>query len=330
MGKFFTAAATFLCCSALIASAQSKLDETPRIGVLVPIGPPDYKVMLDAVEGVRVVSDGPFTYRLGKIGGVPVAVIIQPTDGDLVRSMGAQEMLHAFNIKALVYAGTSGAQLPKEEMGIGDIVLGAKNVNHAAYYLSPAGEIQAGTFNAMQPGIKHYGAIYQDPKLLAMLACSAGKVAAATTLPGFVEPVNKQGKPQIFYYGTQGTSTIWSDNKAYIEATRKVFHEIDEDGDWDSAFVATLFHVPFIEVSIISNSIYAFPEMNHGTPKTPTGEVNSHILAQRMSNRIAIELISSYGKQILAGSYENPLESPFPASYFDAPLEPHDLLKECR
>jgi len=316
----------------LPACAQSfpPRDTTPRIGILVPIGPPDYDLLLNALHDVKLVTDGPFTFRTGTISSIPVALIIQPTDGDLVRSLGAQTMIRNFNIRALVYAGTSGGHLPKGQMSIGDIVLGAKNVDLTRYYLSPSGTISAGTFDAIQPGIKHYGALYMDAKLLGMLACSAHHVASATTLPAWLEPVDKSAQPQIFYYGIQGTSTIWSDNRAYTEATRKVFHELDEDGDWDSAFVATILHVPFIEVSIISNSIFAFPDRNHGTPATPAGDTNSHVFAQRLSNRIAIDLITRYGQQILHGDYTEPVQSPFPEENFQTPTNPRDLLNGCR
>lgn len=316
----------------LSASAQSisKLDARPRIGILVPLFPPDYKLLLDALQDARLVTDGPFTYRTGTISQVPVVLIIQTSDGDLVRSLGAQEMIRDFNIRALIYPGTSGGHLPKGEMGLGDIVLGAKNVNESNYYLSPTGEIMPGAYTTEQPGMKHYGALYADPKLLAMLACSARRMASATVLPGWLEPVKKSAHPQIFYFGIQGASTIWSDNQAYTETTMKIFHAIDEDGDWDSAFVATIHGVPFLEVSVISNSIFTFPNRSHGTPATPAGGVNSHVLAQRLSNRITLDLIAEHGKQILGGIYSEPVESPFPAAYFETPTNPRSLLSGCR
>ena len=304
-------------------------DPTPRIGVLIPKGPPDYALLLDALRDGKIVKDGPFEYRTGIITGVAVVLTIQPTDGEVMRALGAITMVHDFNLRAVLYPGTSGGHLPRGEMGVGDVVLGAKNVDHGNYYLSPTGEIEAGEFNAMQPGMLHYGPLYADPKLLAMLACSATRVARATELPAWLAPVTADKHPQVFYYGIQGSSTIWSDNRAYTEATMKVFHEIDEDGDWYSNLAATLYHVPFIEVSVISNSIFAFPERSHGTPESPKGEPNSHVFAQRESNRIALDLIGRYGKTILAGSYTTPTEDPFPKGVFDTMRDPQGLLKDC-
>jgi adenosylhomocysteine nucleosidase len=214
-------------------------------------------------------------------------------------------------------------------MSVGDIVLGAKNVDHGNYYLSPAGEIEAGEFNAIQPGMLHYGPLYADPQLLSMIACSAARVAASTGLPAWLAPVSKDAHPQIFYYGIQGSSTIWSDNQAYTDATMKVFHEIDEDGDWYSNLAATIYKVPFLEVSTISNSIYAFPDRSHGTPAQPAGEPDSHVFAQRISNRIGLDLIARYGRRILAGTFTEPTADPFPAGVFDRPKDPQGLLANC-
>lgn len=303
-----------------------RFDPLPRIGVLIPKGPPDYALWYDVLHDRKDITDGAFTYQTGTISDVPVVLTVQPTDGEVMRSLDAITMIHTFNVRAILYPGTSGGHLPKGEMSIGDIVLGAKNVDHGNYYLSPAGQIEAGEFNAMQPGMLHYGPLYADPKLLGLLACSAKRVATTTTLPAWLDPVLKDDHPQIFYFGIQGSSTIWSDNRAYTEATMKVFHEIDEDGDWYSNLAATLYHVPFIEVSVISNSIFAFPDRSHGTPAQPTGEPNSHVLAQRLSNRIGLDLIAHYGRQILGGTYSEPTQSPFPESFFLDPHNPRDLL----
>jgi len=176
----------------------------------------------------------------------------------------------------------------------------------------------------------HYGPLYADPQMLSMVACSARRVAAKTILPTWLAPVNKDAHPQIFYYGIQGSSTIWSDNKAYTDATMRVFHEINEDGDWYSNLAATIYKVPFIEVSIISNSIYAFPERSHGTPAEPAGEPNSHVFAQRISNRIGLDLIERYGQSILVGNFTEPTADPFRADVFDQPKDPQGLLAQCQ
>jgi adenosylhomocysteine nucleosidase len=171
--------------------------------------------------------------------------------------------------------------------------------------------------------------LYASPVLLKLLACAASRVAADTKLPSYVAPVREDAHPQIFYFGIQGSSTIWSDNERYTRATMAVFHEIDEDGDWYSNLAATLYRIPFLEVSVISNSIFAFPNASHGTPDTPVGELNSHVLAQRISNRILLDLIRHSGKQLLASTFEDPFVDPWPEANFATPRDPHGLLESC-
>ena len=305
------------------SAARPAVDATPRIGVLVPIGPPDYAILYDALHDKKLVTDGPFTYSAGTLFGVPVVLTIQPKAGPVVRALVAITMIRDFNVRAVLYPGTSGGHLPKGEMSVGDIVLAAENVDFGNYYLSPDGKMEPGEFNNSQP-------LFADPKLLAMLACSAHRVADGTNLPAWFAPVRQDAHPQIFYFGIQGTSTIWSDNQAFTLANMRIFHDIDEDGGWDSNLAATLFHVPFMEVSIISNSIFTFPDRSHGTPASPSGEPDSHFFAQRVSNRIALDLIDHYGRQILTGTFTTPTAAPFSPTFFDAPRNPQTLLKDCQ
>ena len=328
------AVALSLTLAAVLSQAQQRplapvYDPTPRLGILVPKGPPDYALLLDALHDPRHVQDGPFDFQTGTISGTAVVLIIQPAPGEVLRALGAMAMVHDFNLHILLYPGTSGGHLAKSQMAPGDIVLGAKNVDHGNYYLAPDGHIEPGEFNATLPNQPHTGPFYADPALLAMLACSASHVAAATTLPTWLSPVRADRHPQIFYYGIQGSSTIWSDDAAYIHATMAVFHEIDEDGDWYSNLAASLYQVPFLEVSVISNSIFAFPKAQRGTPVSPPSQPNSHVLAQRISNRVLLDLIAQHGTQLLSGSFGNPTQSPYDAARFQTPRDPHALLSGC-
>ena len=326
------ALALVICCDVEAqppSSAPPRYDATPRLGILVPKGPPDYALLLNALKDAVHVQDGPFDFQAGTINGSPVVLIVQPAAGEVLRALGAMAMLHDFNVRALLYPGTSGGHLPKGEMAPGDVVLGAKNVDHGNYYLAPDGHMEAGEFAAVQPGQPYVGPLYADPRLLSMLACSAVRVTAATTLPAWMEPVRADAHSQIFFFGIQGSSTIWSDNAAYTRATMAVFHEIDEDGDWYSNLAASLYGIPFLEVSTISNSIFAFPGRSHGTPPPPPSTPDSHVLAQRISNRIVLDLIAQHGRELLTGAFTNPTVSPYPAANFETPREPKGLLAGC-
>lgn len=336
MGRWMAGMALLWCAAAAMGQGRPEYDATPRLGVLIPKGPPEYGQWFGTGSGDagalmdgREVRDGMVVFRTGTIGGVPVVLVVQPAPGEVLRALVATAMVHDFNVKALIYPGTSGGHLPQGQMGAGDVVLGAKNVNHGNYYLSPEGKMEAGEFSGTQKGVLQFGALYADPKLLGMLACSAKRVAGQTVLPGWVTPVRKDGHPQVFYYGVQGTSEVWSDNREYTEATMRLFGEIDEDGDWYSNMAGTVFGVPFVEVSVISNSIFAYPAAERGTPVGPKGEANSHVLAQRISNRIALDLIGREGKRILAGEWTEPMESPWPAGVWERPTEAGGLLGGC-
>jgi adenosylhomocysteine nucleosidase len=302
--------------------------ETPRIGILLPVGPRDYQTVMARVRDPVARRFGPFDYTAGTIDGVPVVVGIAPIDGPLMRSLSAQEMLQHYAIKAFVYPGTSGAHLGPERMRAGDIVLGAANVDFGNFFMAKSGALERDEFGNDPVSLSHYRTLYLDPKLLAPLACAASRVAAHVTLPPWFEGHHP---PVIFYYGVQGTSTMWLANRAFIAKIVDVFHAIDEDGDWYSNLLATIYHVPFIEVSTISDSILQFPATERGAPTPPAGAgPGAGIIAQRISDAIVVDLIARDGRRILTATYATPVTNPFPAAAFDRPTDPRGLLADCR
>lgn len=298
----------------------------PRIGVLIPNGPPDHRILMYAFTPQVTEHIGPFTFRLGLIGRVPVVLVLPPADGPVLRSLAAQSMFEHYNIKAVLYAGTSGAHLGPDQMRIGDIVLGAKNIDFGNFFLSKNGEILGGEFDT-KAHPRPFQDLYLDPQLLAWLVCSATRVAAHTHIESWANPRFPRSSPRLFYFGVQGTSTMWLANPVFIRKVHRAFGEMDEDGDWYSNLAATLYHIPFIEVSIISDSILEFPETERGLPTPPNPGQSSSLIAQRISNRIAVDLIRRFGNRILAGSFTTPQQSPFPAAYFQNPTHPESLLK---
>lgn len=310
----------------LAGSAQAA---PPALGLLIPVGPPDYAPILSQITGDRIEQSGPFAYHVGKIAGVDVVVGIAPYDGPLVRSLSAQDMIEHFNIKALIYPGTSGAGIAPDRMRVGDVVLGAANVDFGNFYMAKDGTIVGNEFGHEKTGRHAIGTLYTDPQLLHWLACSARRVTAVTSLPAWLNRPAPRARPAVFYYGIQGTSTMWISNLDLIRRIYQVFHVIDADGDWYSDAAATLHHVPFIEVSTISNSILEYPRTDRGIPLPPPGADKASIIAQRLSDQIAIDLIAHAGKAILAGSFTNPSSDPFPSQDFDHPKQPGDLLKNC-
>jgi len=299
---------------------------TPRIGILLPVNPKDYKVIQDAVIETRVDTFGPFQFTVGMIDKVPVVYNIAPGDGPLVRSLAAESMFEHYNIRTVIYPGTSGAALDPDQMHVGDIVLGAKNIQTSNFFMDQDGSIATGEFDTATRK-EPFRDLYADPKLLSMMACSATRTASQTTLPAWVNPSSTNTKPAIFYFGVQGTTTLWIAERGLFDKIRHTFHHMDEDGDWYSNLAASLYHVPFIEVSVIANSLTEFPNGFRGRSPAPKGEDGSDFVAQRISYRVAVDLIRQSGPDLLTGNFGNPQVSPFPKSYFDTPKDPHELLK---
>jgi adenosylhomocysteine nucleosidase len=310
--------------AATAASAQSA--PLARLGILMPVGPPDYRVVFDAMHVTKRERFGPFTFVVGTIHGVPSVVTIPPGDGPLIRSFAAQEMVNHYHIKAIFYPGTSGAHLDVDQMRIGDVVLGAENVDFGNFFISKTGVIDPSQFTQK----KRYAGLYADPRLLGALACSARRVAARTSIPAWLDAHQRLRKPAIFYFGIQGTSQMWLANRELMMKLQQTFHEVDEDGDWYSALLATIYHIPFIEVSTISDSIFQFPQTARGIPKAPPGAVgNASLVAQRISNEIMVDMIARDGVRILNGSYTTPLTDPFPPGVFERPKDAGSLLAGC-
>ena len=284
------------------------------------MGPPEYKVIFDALRGDHEERQGPFVYHTGTISGIPVVVSIAPQDGPLMRSLAAQKMLQHYDIKAFIYPGTSGAHLGPDQMRLGDVVLGAANVDFGNFFMARDGSVIGNEFGHEKTGRLRYSALYLDPKLLMPLACSARRVAEKTELPAWMNPGFSRPKPDIFYYGIQGTSTMWLANKEFMAKLDASSHAMDEDGDFYSNVVATLYHIPFIEVSTIADSILELPETERGSPVPPAGSSEkASVVAQRVSNHIAIDFIAHSGAMVLAGGFATPVDYPYPAKVFETP-----------
>ena len=318
-------------------SGHSYYSDLPRLGILAPVGPPDYTELMKHVVIEKTLTYGPFKFYVGKIGKIPAVICIQPFGGPVTRSMSAQVMAQHFNIKAFIYPGTSGAHLEPSQMIIGDVVLGAQHVNFANFFMTKTGELVPDEFTE-ESSMGRFGTLYANPTLLRYLACAATRVSSSTRLPEWLNPAVVQDHPKIFYYGIQGTSTMWLANKEFIKKTNQAFHEIDEDGDWFSAVVAAMYDIPFIEVSTISDSILEFPETDRGIPVPPEslkklGSTKSAaVIAQGVSYKIAVALIDQFGEKILKGHYPTPVSNPFPDTWYADPTNSRSMLKgmDCR
>jgi adenosylhomocysteine nucleosidase len=310
-------------------AADKPADATPRLGLLVPVHPKDYSLIINEMKDRKTEKFGPFSYEIGTINGVPVVVSIAPMDGPLMRSLTAQDMVYRYNIRAFLYPGTSGAHLGPDQMRVGDVVLGAENVDFNNYFMSKSGDVIAHEFSHEENGEFRYDRLYLDPQLLAKLACSANRVSAQATLPRWINPKYERVHPDVFYYGIQGTTTVWLGNIELMDKLHAVFGEMDEDGDWYSNLVATMYGIPFIEVSTITDSIKEFPETERGIPPKPNNVVvKANQVGQDVSNKIILDLIAHEGGSILAGNFNAPTTNPYEVGLFKNPKQPASLLQQ--
>jgi adenosylhomocysteine nucleosidase len=312
-----------------LRGAKADVSGPPALGILMPLYPPDRSIIIGAMTSLKTETFGPFIYQTGTIDGVPVVVNVAPGKGPLLRSMGAADMLHRYNIKALLYPGTSGAHLGPKEMVVGDIVLGAANVDFGSFFMAKDGAVLPHEASEVTSGQKSFGTLYLDPRLLARLACAAYRTASAAALPAWLNPNVPRAKPEVFYYGTQGTSTMWLSNTDFIGKLHRAFGEIDEDGDWDSNMVAVLYKVPFIEVSGISDSILEYADTKTGVPATPAGAPKSASqITQDLSNLVLLDLIRHDGAEILRGGFITDGTTPFAGENFSSPKSAGALLRD--
>lgn len=297
------------------------------LGLLIPVGPAHYGVIFKNFVKIKDVRIGHFNYQVGNIYNIPVIICIQPFGGEFTRALTAQVMVDNFDIKALLYPGTSGAHVPPGKMHVGDIVVGTKQVNFANFYMSPAGVIVPDEFSG-KSSLKDYEYFYLNRKLEEYAACAAKYVANREILPHWLNGKFKYNKPEIYYYGIQGTSSMWLADKSFIAKTDKVFHEVDEDGDWYSATVAKMADIPFIEVSTISDSVYEFK--GNGVPPRGKHQKSASEITQNISDLIMLRIIKIYGEDLLDKKYNYPSVNPYPAYFYQTPKDPHGLLVGCK
>jgi adenosylhomocysteine nucleosidase len=320
----------FLWFSVDSAQADQKLSgpgSSGYLGLLIPVGPAHYTVILKKFKKIKSVRIGQFDYQIGSIYKIPVVICIQPFGGEYTRALTAQVMVDHFKIKALLYPGTSGAHIPPGQMHVGDIVIGTKQVNFANFYMSPTGDITPDEFSG-KSSLQDYQYFYLDKKLEKYTACAAQYVSDREKLPSWVNGKFKIKKPEIYYYGIQGTSSMWLADKSFIKKTDDVFHEVDEDGDWYSATVAKLANIPFIEVSTISDSVFEFS--GNGVPPQGAHRKTASQITQDISDKIMLRVIKIYGHNLLYKKYNYPSRDPYPSYFYQTPTDPRGLVDGCK
>ena len=284
--------------SAQADQKHSSLGSSGYLGLLIPVGPAHYVVILKKFKK-KSVRINQFYYKIGNIYKIPIVICIQSFGGKYTRALAAQVMVDHFKIESLLYPGTSGAHIPPVQMHVRDIVIVNKQVNFANFYMSPGGDITPDEFSG-KSSLQDYQYVYLNKKLEKHTACAPQYVSDGEVLPSWINGEFEIQKPEIYYYGIQGTFSMWLADKSFVRETGDVFHEADEDGDWYSATVAKLKNIPFIEASTISDSIFEFSV--NSVPPQGTHRKTASQITQNISDKIILMVIKIYGHNLFIGS----------------------------
>ncbi|MDG7043480.1 MAG: hypothetical protein JRM98_05115 [Nitrososphaerota archaeon] len=310
------------------SAVSSYIFKTQRAGILIPTGPANYTIIMNAFQPYANVTTGTFTYMVGTLEGIPVVMTIEQLGGLASRSLNTEMMAALFNLTMVIYPGTSGAHLPPSQMQIGDIVIGARLVDFGNFYMSPNGTLYAGEFTGIS-SLGKFLYLYSNPTLVRIASMAAAQVVDTTNVPAWVNNGTAPYIPKVFYFGTQGSSEMWLTNLTFINATNSVFHEIDEDGDYPSALAATLstsHPIPFIEISTISDSAFEY-FTNRGIPSTPHGALTASVIAQSESDQTLLLMLQIMKQHnIVTVPPYGPTQSYFPEQWYNTPTNPQTLL----
>lgn len=240
------------------AAGPAHADDVAYYGILLPLGPNNYSVLMSHLKNDKVYKLTGYTFHTGTIHGVPVVTCVQRIDGDATRGLVAQKMMDTFHLKALIYAGTSGSHLKR--LHIGDVLIARRVVDFGNFITNRSGEMVPGEFHNGEPNAAGAGKMMYlyNSVPLSDLAYRAA-VALKLETPAWMNQNGKSSKTYIMNYGTQGSSAMWIRSPEIIGKFHKIFHEADESGGYDTALAALLNKVPFVELNTISDSALEVP-----------------------------------------------------------------------
>ncbi|WP_082954535.1 5'-methylthioadenosine/S-adenosylhomocysteine nucleosidase family protein [Acidihalobacter prosperus] len=288
------------------ASAASKVT---YYGILMPLAPKNYSVLLSHLEDARTQVIGGFTFHTGTLSGIPVVACVQPVDGDATRALVAQKMMDAFSLRAMIYAGTSGSHLKR--LRIGDVLIARRVVDFGNYITTRSGRIIPGEFHDTESNAAGSGAMmYLYPSVpLSDLAYRAAMSMKPET-PAWMNQNDKPSMAYIMDYGTQGSSAMWLRNPKAIRESDRIFHEADESGGYGTALASLINKVPFVELNVMSDNALQVPT------KFDTYFHRSSLYAQQLAYEIVLrmfEMIKAGDVPLDLDRYRDMMRSPYPA-----------------
>ena len=304
--------ATYLRSGLSLNSVMSK----DYVGIELPVGPPIYQNVVKKMQIQAIIHSGPFVYNVGTLEGEPVVVNVPPLDGITIRSLATERMETIFHIGSFLYAGTSGSHL--RALSFGDVVVGARIVDFGNFIASRHGTMTPGEFHNTESGVGagKFLYLYSNPTLVKMAAQVATPQKLGKTPAGVLD--EKTGRlPWVMKFGTQGSSQMWLKDPAWIAASDKIFHEVDESGDYPSALASMMNHVPFVEINTISDNALKVPTQFNAFFHEDS------LFAQRRSNEILFKLLQAMAKRhMISPPPANPTADPYVTGTFRHALTP--------
>ncbi|WP_053957968.1 hypothetical protein [Sulfobacillus thermosulfidooxidans] len=286
------------------------------VGIELPVGPPIYSSVIHKMHMEAIIRSGPFVYDVGTLEGEPVVINVPPLDGITIRSLATERMETIFHIGTFIYEGTSGSHL--RPLSFGDVVIAARIVDFGNFITSRTGAMIPGEFHNTEPGIGagKFLYLYSNPTLVNMVAQVAIPHSLGKT-PARVLDEHSSRYPWVMKFGTQGSSEMWLKDPALIAASDKVFHEVDESGDYPSALASVTNHVPFIEWNTISDNALKVPTQFNAFFHEDS------LFAQRRSNTILFKLLHLMAQRhMISPPPSNPTTDPYAPGTFQHALTP--------
>jgi len=287
------------------------------IGIILPSSPDTFSQYTSEMLHLKAYHVGMFTYTTGTIDHVPVVLSSPPPIGSFsLTAIDTYLMEKVFRPKMVIDPGTAGSHLPLLSMG--DVVIGARVVNFSNYMTEADGRIVPGQFSALVPDKEGYKDgnpnpeyLYSDP-FLVHLAYSAA-IAVAKYTPAEILHGKTGRRPWVMKYGTQGSGAAWLRNVEQIKASTKIFHEVDEAGNYPIALISSINKIPFVEIHTISDAAMNVPT------KMDEYFHQCSVYAQDRSNKIVLAMIRKFApmQNAVTLKFGGGFVNPYPFDIFE-------------
>lgn len=227
-------------------------DETPRVGIAIPL-PDEAEPIFAMLNKERdIVSDG-FNFSVGTIADRPVVIVVCGI-GEEAAAAAALAMHTLFTIQWAVNIGTSGAHSPSLE--VGDVIVVSRIVNPSQMMMHSATNWVYRTDGVTYPNRTQFRFLYLNTTgSLVELAERASNEIQLPPTPPDLTGTRTIHQPVVLLNGTLSSSDLWIANSTLISVIRSMLATDAEESE-AYGFAQTCYRlgIPFIKIAVISNS----------------------------------------------------------------------------